>query len=96
MQIVIDIPDTEIPIGRAMDTITLFFKNGYVCKCNYPFRVLPKGHGKLKDMDDIYEALEGWNDDTGWIIDTIDSQAPTIIEADKERGLRNESKSDNI
>ena len=44
---------------------------------------LPKGHGDLKDMDDIYEALEGWNEDTGWIVDAIDCQAPTIIEADK-------------
>ena len=43
---------------------------------------LPKGHGDLKDMDDIYEALEGWDDDTGWIVDAIDFQAPTIIEAD--------------
>ena len=45
---------------------------------------LPKGHGDLKDMEDIYEALEGWDDDTGWIVDAIDLQAPTIIEADKE------------
>ena len=44
---------------------------------------LPKGHGDLKDMEDIYEALEGWDDDTGWIVDTIDNLAPTIIEADK-------------
>ena len=22
---------------------------------------LPQNHGDLKDMDDIYEALEGWN-----------------------------------
>ena len=45
---------------------------------------LPKGHGDLKDMDDIYEVLEGWNDDTGWIVDAIDNQAQTIIEADTE------------
>lgn len=45
---------------------------------------LPKGHGDLKDMEDIYEALEGWNDDTGWIVDAIDCHAQTIIEADKE------------
>lgn len=45
---------------------------------------LPKGHGDLKDMDDIYEALEGWSDDTGWIIDAIDFQTPTIIEAESE------------
>lgn len=45
---------------------------------------LPKGHGDLKDMDDIYEALDGWDEDTGWIVDAIDSQTQTIIEADKE------------
>lgn len=45
---------------------------------------LPKGHGDLKDMDDIYEALEGWNDDTSWIVDAIDFQTPTIIEAESE------------
>lgn len=44
---------------------------------------LPKGHGDLKDMEDIYKALEGWDDDTGWIVDAIDFQTPTIIEADK-------------
>lgn len=46
--------------------------------------VLPKGHGDLKDMEDIYEALEGWDDDTGWIVDAIDCEAPTIIKADEE------------
>jgi len=45
---------------------------------------LPEGHGDLKDMDDIYEALEGWNDDTSWIVDAIDFQTPTIIEAESE------------
>ncbi len=48
---------------------------------------LPKGHGDLKDMEDIYEALEGWDDDTAWIVDTIDSQTPIIIEADKTTNL---------
>ena len=45
---------------------------------------LPKGHGDLKDMDDIYETLEGWDKDTAWIVDAIDDQTQTIIEADKE------------
>lgn len=44
---------------------------------------LPQNHGDLKDMDDIYEALEGWNDDTGWIVDAIDFQTETIVEADE-------------
>ena len=45
---------------------------------------LPKVHGDLKDMNDIYEALEGWNDDTSWIVDAIDSQTPTIIKAENK------------
>ena len=44
---------------------------------------LPQNHGDLKDMDDIYEALEGWNDDTSWIIDAIDFQTETIVKADE-------------
>lgn len=45
---------------------------------------LPKGHGDLKDMDDIYEALEGWDEDTGWIVDAIDFQTKTIVKADNK------------
>lgn len=44
---------------------------------------LPQNHGDLKDMDDIYEALEGWNDDTSWIVDAIDSQTETVVKADE-------------
>lgn len=44
---------------------------------------LPQKHGDLKDMDDIYEALEGWNEDTGWIVDAIDFQTETIVKADE-------------
>ena len=43
----------------------------------------PQNHGDLKDMNDIYEALESWNDDTGWIIDAIDFQTETIVKADE-------------
>ena len=82
MQIVIDIPEEcyknllnnnrfsseEIPI------VSLAVATGVP---------LPQNHGDLKDMDDIYEALEGWNDDTSWIVDAIDSQTETIVEMDK-------------
>ena len=63
---------------NGIDTMLIPYKD--IIKNGTP---LPKGHGDLKDMDDIYEALEGWNDDTGWIVDAIDNQAPTIIETDK-------------
>lgn len=100
MQILLDIPDTKIPIERAMDTITLFFKNGHVYKCNYPFKELPKGHGRLKDEDEIIRAIEDRveflrkNDaifmrlrkdiDILGCIPKIRCEVPTIIEADKE------------
>lgn len=65
-----------LPRGNTLDdTIIKAVANG---------KQLPKGHGDLKDMDDIYEALEGWHEDTGWIVDAIDEQADTIIEADNE------------
>ena len=70
--------NTNLVCGNyELETIDMFleaFKN---------VTPLPKGHGELKDMDDIYEALEGWDDDTGWIVDAIDCQAQTIIETDK-------------
>ena len=27
------------------------FENGHICKCNYPFKELPKGHGRLIDAE---------------------------------------------
>ena len=78
IELVIKIPEEEYNIiknsKRPMTWAEHLIANGVP---------LPKGHGDLKDMDDIYEALEGWNDDTGWIVDAIDCQSPTIIEADK-------------
>lgn len=89
MQILLDIPDTEIPIERAMDTITLFFENGHICKCNYPFKELPKGHGDLKDADKLKHAFIKWSMAVqGFFTDSdiasIVYNSPTIIEADKE------------
>lgn len=44
-----------------MDTITLFFENGHVCKCNYPFKELPKRHGDLKDADKLKNTHLLWS-----------------------------------
>lgn len=86
MQIVIDIPKdvyediiTHNGENRESAKSAYYFEN--VIKYGIP---LPQNHGDLKDMDDIYEALEGWNDDTGWIVDAIDFQTETIIKADNE------------
>ena len=82
IEVVIKIPEEEYELCKrqydteCLDTLMIAVKYG---------TPLPKGHGNLKDMDDIYETLEGWEDDTGWIVDAIDWQAPTIIEADKTK-----------
>lgn len=79
VELVIKIPEEEYNIikksNKPMSWVEHLIANG---------TSLPKGHGDLKDMNDIYEALEGWDDDTGWIVDAIDCQTQTIIEADKE------------
>lgn len=87
MQIVINIPDDIYE-----DIVAHNGENREGAKSAYYFESLikndtslPKGHGDLKDMDDIYEALEGWDDDTGWIIDAIDFQTETIVKADNEK-----------
>ena len=89
MQILLNISDTEIPIERAMDTITLFFENGHVCKCNHPFKELPKGHGDLKDVNKLKHAFIKWSmvvqgTFTVFDIANIVYNSPTIIEADTE------------
>lgn len=85
MQIVINISEERFRDIQRIAEVQLesnYFKTAEQIIANGT--PLPKGHGDLKDMDDIYEALEGWNDDTGWIIDAIDCQTPTIIEAESE------------
>lgn len=77
MQIVIDIPE-QMYLNAKADTLCGADILVSAIKDGTP---LPKGHGDLKDMEDIYEALEGWDDDTSWIVDDID-ELPTIIEAD--------------
>lgn len=48
--------------------------------------LLPKGHGKLKDVDALYENTEIGHDEDGYACVTWKeiNDAPTIIEADKE------------
>lgn len=82
MQIVIDIPDKDYQNLKAKDKFDDMYLNYYE-KLIVNGIPLPSGHGDLKDMDDIYEALEGWDDDTGWIVDAIDFQTDTIVKADK-------------
>ena len=97
MKIVIDIPESEIPKQQDIIEIPLHFIDGKVCEAGgYGFDVLPKGHGRLIDADDIMNDIKNdINEMTnlglavtcdylwGKINDAI-YNAPTIIESDKE------------
>ena len=91
IELVIKIPESEIPKRQDIIEIPLHFIDGTVCEAGgYEFDVLPKGHGRLIDADELYgdfiDGTEGYDCQT-WnrieIGDIIDN-APTIIEADKE------------
>ena len=79
MQIVIDIPEhylennikRELPITLSEDNIVA---------------ILPEGHGRLKDEDEILKKLKPLLDKNAlsMAIETIITFAPTIIEADRE------------
>ena len=87
MQIVIDIPDKYISIDASVKA--WIDKAGNDCKV----RVLPKGHGRLTDLDELInftyntyginsgKCITKDNED---IIDYIYNKAETIIEADEE------------
>ena len=83
MQIVINIPETEYDLivndeAWGLNVLTRAIANGIP---------LPKGHGKLGDLDALREEISSWgmNDyEPSDFIDAID-QADTIIEADKEQ-----------
>jgi hypothetical protein len=64
--------------NRQLTDIFITRKNDY-CRCDY--KLLPKGHGRLVDVKDIYDYYESTLCD---IEDAIE-YAPTIIEADKGR-----------
>lgn len=88
MQIVIEIPDNEIPTKQDIVTVDLHFIDGKVCECDYPFMELPKGHGRLIDADkfDVYilkDKSEEFVNGAERVLAQIDD-APIVIEADKE------------
>jgi len=52
MQIIIEIPESDIPKQQNIIEIPLHFIDGKVCEAGgYGFDVLPKGHGRLGDLD---------------------------------------------
>ena len=78
MQIVIDIPDEDVPNKQEIMEIDLHFIDGEVCECTYPYIVLPKGHGRLIDADALINTL-GCSDRDIYVEACIEENAPTII-----------------
>ena len=76
MQIVLYIPDEDIPKRQDVLTVDFVFIDGHISQCDYPFEELPKGHGRLIDADKFISEHFG---EVARLVD----DAPTIIEADK-------------
>ena len=82
MQIVIDVPDEDYKRIKDMpDAFNSLTSRAYKSiKNGTP---LPKGHGRLKDVDALINTL-GCSDRDIYCKAVIEEDAPTIIEADKE------------
>lgn len=93
MQIVIDIPDAQYEIIlRSDETWAASCASKevmmYAIKTGTP---LPKGHGRLKDVDAIIDTL-GCSDGDIYVKACIEEDAPTIIEADKGSEAQHDQK----
>jgi hypothetical protein len=71
MQIVIDIPNSDISLKQNVITLDLHFIDGHICECTYPFKELPKKHGRLIDANKLeammyHEAFEIDSDMQKW------------------------------
>jgi hypothetical protein len=79
MQIVINIPNSEISKQQNIIEIPLHFIDGKVCEAGgYGFDVLPKGHGRLIDVSEYFKKEFG---DAREFLD----KATTIIEAEADK-----------
>ena len=86
MQIVIDIPNSDIPLKQNVITLDLHFIDGHICECTYPFKELPKKHGKLIDEREVKKAQFIINDQWGsYPVISLGNLncVPTILEAEK-------------
>lgn len=63
MQIVIDIPNNDIPLKQNVITLDLHFIDGHICECTYPFKELLEGHGRLIDADETRKQYYQWMDE---------------------------------
>ena len=88
MQIILDIPDTEIPKNQDLLNIDIHFIDKDACEVKTNngtecgFKVLPKGHGRLYDIDMLIKHYSGF--------EMLDGQIngeyifPPVLEADIE------------
>ena len=86
MQIVIDIPNSDIPLKQNVITLDLHFIDGHICECTYPFKELPKKHGKLIDEREVKKAQFIINDQWGsYPVISLGNLncVPTILEAEE-------------
>lgn len=90
IELVIKIPESEIPKQQDIIEIPLHFIDGKVCEAGgYEFDVLSKGHGRIiaePTEGDISKTIGGQNDFAECIREAVKAvfdNAQTIIEADK-------------
>ncbi len=82
MQIVIDIPNSDIPLKQNVIILDLHFIDGHICECTHPFKELPKKHGRLIDADALFQDLREHNIPFNNDINSAINVAPTILEAE--------------
>lgn len=84
MQLVIDIPEKDVPKRQELMTINLHFIAGEVCECSYPYKVLPKEHGRLIDEDILCGRLrDSYLDSFGLMrVEIVLKNMDAVIEAD--------------
>ena len=58
MRVIIDIPDSEVPKKQEIMSLDLYFIDGKVCGCTYPFQEIKEKPKKKKEHD-------SWDDVTG-------------------------------
>ena len=89
VEVVIKIPKEEYEkCKREEETIRAYQRHGFGGVPKYIYAilngtVLPKGHGRLKDVDVLIDTL-GCSDRDIYCKSVIEEDAPTIIEADRE------------
>lgn len=87
MKLVIDIPEDLYDMICTPNTcVSLARRAGFICAAAENGTPLPKGHGRLKDVDWIDDNCQDHRtaDDFSWCYTWNDiDNAPTIIEADR-------------